>query len=189
MFYMGISFNIQLPAIIRPARLSSGRSSGAGGAGAFLGCLSQGGCSPHFSCFFTCASSQAFEVLLCFLRCGARKIPPGSAVCAESIGAAAQVFYQLNFYKFMSYDMMALLSVQNTQTKTTYHDCKFRCWASTSVWKASEVPDSAKQFGSMKEKRNQGQKHTLTSQNISMNPQVHKLQDAWAEESQERTNL
>ena len=34
---------------------------------------------------------QAFEVLLCFLRCGARKIPPGSAVCAESIGAAAQV--------------------------------------------------------------------------------------------------
>ena len=94
MFYMGISFIIELPAIIRPARLSSGRSSGAsGGAGAFLGCLSQGGCSPHFSCFFTCASSQAFEVLLCFLRCGARKIPPGSAVCAESIGAAAQVFY------------------------------------------------------------------------------------------------
>jgi len=34
---------------------------------------------------------KAFEVLLCFLRCGARKIPPGSAVCAESIGAAAQM--------------------------------------------------------------------------------------------------
>jgi len=33
---------------------------------------------------------KAFEVLLCFLRCGARKIPPGSAVCAESIGDAAQ---------------------------------------------------------------------------------------------------
>ena len=72
MFYMGISFIIELPAIIRPARLSSGRSSGAsGGAGAFLGCLSQGSCSPHFSCFsprpirllrFSCASCAVVHV-------------------------------------------------------------------------------------------------------------------------------
>jgi len=34
---------------------------------------------------------QAFEVLLCFLRCGARKVPSGSSVCTESIGAAAQL--------------------------------------------------------------------------------------------------
>ena len=33
---------------------------------------------------------KAFEILLNFLRCGARKIPPGSTVCAESIGYAAQ---------------------------------------------------------------------------------------------------
>ena len=33
---------------------------------------------------------KAFEVLLCFLRSGAREIPVGSSVCAKSIGSAAQ---------------------------------------------------------------------------------------------------
>jgi len=33
---------------------------------------------------------KAFEILLNFLRCGSRKIPPGTNVCTESIGAAAQ---------------------------------------------------------------------------------------------------
>jgi len=33
---------------------------------------------------------KAFEILLNFLRCGSRKIPPGTNVCTESIGSAAQ---------------------------------------------------------------------------------------------------
>lgn len=33
---------------------------------------------------------KAFEIILNFLRCGSRKIPPGSTVCLEAIGSAAQ---------------------------------------------------------------------------------------------------
>ena len=47
-----------------------------------------------------------------------------------------------------------------------------RCWVSTSVWKANEVLDSAKLFGQMREKRNQGEIEILVfaSQNITTNP-------------------
>ena len=34
---------------------------------------------------------KAFEILLNFLRCGARKIPPNTNVCTESIGSTAQM--------------------------------------------------------------------------------------------------
>ena len=33
---------------------------------------------------------KAFEIILNFLRSGARKIPPNTNVCTESIGATAQ---------------------------------------------------------------------------------------------------
>ncbi len=33
----------------------------------------------------------AFEIVLNFLRCGARKIPPNTNVCTESIGHTAEV--------------------------------------------------------------------------------------------------
>jgi len=34
---------------------------------------------------------KAFEILLNFLRCGSRKIPPNTSVCTESVGYAAEL--------------------------------------------------------------------------------------------------
>ena len=44
----------------------------------------------------------AFEIILNFLRSGARRIPPYSTVCAESIGHAAQALgiqVEIRFFK------------------------------------------------------------------------------------------
>ena len=138
---------------------------------------------------FTCAPRPRLLRFSCASCVVVHERSPQALPCVQRVQALQ--LRSSYFYTCISYGLMTLLSVQNTQTKTTYFDCNFRCWALTSVWKASEVLDSAKQFGLMKEKRNQGERCTKVcfSKHINESFQVHKLQDAWAEESQECTNL